>query len=111
MKHYFIPCFFLILIAFFISSCCKVEKEKISLKIPLPAEYKSSYEPHLQSPMPVIRIQSESGKNDFISAPISDAVKKHMLTWGQMDEAPSPWYEKCSLSVSGGKINIRDLPA
>lgn len=111
MKKCFIPYFSLILVSFFITSCCRVEKEKVSPQIPPQAEYKSSYEPQLQSPMPVIRIQSDSGKNDFVSAPLSDAVKKHMLTWGQVNESPSPWYEKCKVSVSGGESDLVDLPA
>ncbi|MBQ9538063.1 MAG: CotH kinase family protein, partial [Treponema sp.] len=69
---------------------------------PKMGEYKSDYSPEISPQMPVIRINSESGKNEFVTTPISDTVKKHKLTWGEVDNRPDPWYERCTVSVSDG---------
>ena len=56
--------------------------------------------------MPVIQINSESKKNDFVTEPLSEAVKKQMLHWMPEVPNPAPWYEKCTISVSDGEDSV-----
>ena len=75
--------------------------------------YKSSYSPLFGSQLPVIRIESESKKNDFVTEPLSEAVKQQMLGWMPEVPNPAPWYENCSVSVVDGEGNefLADSPA
>ena len=54
--------------------------------------------------LPVITITSEKlpeeeNNNDFITKPVSEAVKKAKLTWGEVDNSPDPYYKECTISV------------
>ncbi len=66
------------------------------------SEHRSDYVPKIFNKMPVIKIQSDSGSSDFVTKPLSLSVKKHMLTWGEENSSPTPWYEKCTVSVIDG---------
>ena len=52
--------------------------------------------------MPVLYINSESGKNDFVTEPINDYVSSLIASWTpDYIMPPAPYYEKCSISLEG----------
>lgn len=51
--------------------------------------------------LPVINIESKSGNNKFVTAPIASNIKKIMQSWGPAPSNPSPWYEECKISITG----------
>ena len=54
--------------------------------------------------LPVIKIISETGKNDFVEKPVSKVVSANSW-WGP--KKPEPYYEKCKITVykEGGEID------
>lgn len=80
------------------SACGSARIEK-----PVISDYRSDYSPVFESKLPVISIASESKNNDFVTQPLSEAVKQQMLHWMDNVPNPSPWYENCSVSVTDGE--------
>lgn len=71
-------------------------------------EYKSTYEALIGEKLPEIRITSETGSNDFVTKPVSYAVKEQKKGWISNPNdpqltAPDPYYEKCTISIKDDK--------
>ena len=59
--------------------------------------------------LPVIKIISETGKNDFVEKPKSKVTQNNGWGWGWGEQAPEPYYEKCKITVykEGGEIDSK----
>lgn len=97
----------IILLPIFLLSACHSVKSDAAL------DYVSDYSPKISRKMPVIQINSESKKNDFVTQPISAAVKEQMLHWMPEVPNPTPWYEKCTISLADGEgeLSLENLEA
>lgn len=49
--------------------------------------------------LPVIKIISETGKNDFVEKPKSKVTQNNGWGWGWGEQAPEPYYEKCKITL------------
>ncbi len=57
--------------------------------------------PEGEQVMPVLYINSESGKNDFVTSPVNGYVSSQIASWTpDYVIPPEPYYEKCSISIT-----------
>ncbi len=77
------------------------------------AASKSDYVPVLDKNLPSIRIESLSGKDDFVTKPVDEEVSKAKKEWGGYKGEPAPWDEDCVVSVYDGnnKLSLDKIPA
>lgn len=66
---------------------------------PVISEYISDYTPFMSKKLPVMKIDSDSGKNDFVTRPVDMDVSRAKMMWGGYKGEPEPWYENCSITV------------
>lgn len=60
------------------------------------------FNPALPEKIPVIKIKSETGKNDFASKPVAAHVTESRKSWGEFRNDPAPYYEKCTITINDG---------
>lgn len=60
------------------------------------------FSPNFQAKIPVIKITSESGNNDFIAKPVASHVTESRKSWGDVRDDPAPKNEQCKITVSDG---------
>lgn len=102
--------FFVVSVLLFVG-CASTSNEKIegsvreNVKINVP-EYVSNYKPLECTKIPVIRLVSESGSNDFLSKPVDGDISATKQSWGGYRGEPAPWYEKCELTLEDGNEQI-----
>lgn len=95
------------------------EKPKKEVTVPY---YKSDYTKELGEKLPVIKINSETGTNNFVTDPVSHAVKEQKKGWLSPSDSqlqfPDPYYENCTITVTdesdattinavSGKVKVR----
>lgn len=64
------------------------------------------YVPLLGKKPAVIRIDSSSGKDDFVTKPVDEDVSKAKKEWGGYKGEPAPWDEDCLVTVYDAKQNL-----
>ena len=71
------------------------------------------FDPNFSAVMPVIKITSETGKNDFVTKPVAKHVTEQRKTWGDIRNDPAPYYEKCKVTVINGntETELSDVEA
>lgn len=74
--------------------------------------YSSDYTPIHGEKLPVIKITSETKKNDFVTTPKAQMVVENGLTWGwitpedlEKGYITDPYYENCTITVEDDKGN------
>ena len=66
------------------------------------AEPNPDFDPNFSAVMPVIKITSETGNNDFVTKPVAKHVTEQRKTWGDIRNDPAPYYENCKVTVING---------
>ena len=51
-----------------------------------------NFKPAITANIPVIKISSKSGNNDFVAKPVASVVMEKRKTWGEIKHAPAPYY-------------------
>lgn len=87
-----------------------VVNEDIHPKMP---EYFSDYVPVMAENLPVVKITSESGNNDFISLPVDWDITLAKRKWGDFRDIPAPWYENCNITIidENNNLNLESVEA
>jgi len=108
-------CIILLSIVFLLGGCATSSSEGIVNEDihPVMPEYVSDFTPPKAPILPVIKITSESGKNDFVSLPVDADITNLKRGWGGNPTEPAPWYENCLVTVIDGnnQINLNNVEA
>lgn len=62
----------------------------------------SNFKPGISANIPVIKISSKSGNNDFVAKPVASVVTEKRKTWGEIKDDPVPYYEECKVTIVDG---------
>lgn len=85
--------------------CCSTEQEKstgivnenLSVKMP---EYVSNYVPFESQKLPVLRIVTQSGNNNYALKPIASHISDMKKQWNGYAGEPAPYWENCLLTLT-----------
>lgn len=73
-----------------------IVQENLSVKMP---EYISDYVPFESQKLPVLRLITQSGNNNYALKPVSTHISEQKKQWNGYAGEPAPFYENCLLTL------------